>query len=115
MMRKMAMWALCLIMLSSREKFNGLPFELANELNYFKDEIENINPCGGKIQMNPMPEIVKRMIGKDSNVINRLKTDSNTLGSDKRIWTFPRFKPINSVAMITEALNNNQMDNLSKT
>jgi hypothetical protein len=117
MMRKVAMWALCLIMLSNRERFNGLPIEFAKELNFFKDEIENINPCSGKVQMNPIPEIVKRMISKDSNVINRIKLDSHTLDSDKRIWTFPKFKPINAVAHITEALINEEMrkDNLSKT
>ena len=66
--------------------------------------------------MSPIPEIVKRMLSKDSNVINRIKTESYTLDSDKRIWTFPKFKPISTVTQITEALINEEMrkDNFSK-
>lgn len=45
--------------------------------------------------MNPVPEIVKRMMKKDSNVVNRLKTETYALEMDNRIWTFPRFRPIN--------------------
>ena len=69
------MWALCLVMLSPRQKFQGLPKDLASELNFFKDEVENTNPFGGKVQLNPIPEIVKRMITKDSKLIVRLRAD----------------------------------------
>ena len=56
--------------------------------------------------MNPMPEIVKRMITKDSSVINQIKNDSFLLESDKRIWTFPKFKPISSVVEIADSILN---------
>ena len=56
--------------------------------------------------MNPIPEIVKRMITKDPNVINRMKTESLSLSADSRIWTFPPFKPIDPVVqIITEQLS----------
>ena len=41
--------------------------------------------------MNPIPEVVKRMIMKDSNVIVRLRKDGYSLGIDERIWTYPKF------------------------
>ena len=88
------MWALCLITLTPREKFVGLPDDLAQELNFFKEEIETGHPISGNVQLNPMPEIVKRMIKKDSTVINRLKYDAYQLPQDPRIWTFPKFKSL---------------------
>ena len=36
--------------------------------------MENNNPIGGKLQLNPIPEVVKRMIIKDSNVFQKIKT-----------------------------------------
>lgn len=59
----------------------------------------------GKLQLNPIPEIVKRMIKKDLNVVNRLKAHDNLLELDPRFWTFPKFRPIASVTKITDALN----------
>ena len=56
------MKALCRIILCPRERLNGLPLELLNELNYYKDELEFDNPFGGKIQLNPMPDTIKNMI-----------------------------------------------------
>ena len=44
-----------------------------------------------------MPEIVKRMLKKDSTVINRLKYDAYQLPQDPRIWTFPKFKSLGAV------------------
>lgn len=91
--RKLSIYALCLIILTPIEKLqSGLPVELAKEVAYFKDEVESNNPFGGKIQMNPIPEVVKRMIKKDSNVIVRLRKDGYSLGIDERIWTYPKFK-----------------------
>ena len=94
--RKIAMRALCQIMLCRRERLNGLPLELLNELNFFKDELEFDNPFGGKVQLNPIPTGVKQMILDDSNVINRLRTEQYPLESDQRIWTFPRYVPDSS-------------------
>ena len=91
--RKLSIYALCLIILTPVEKLQkGLPAELAKEVVYFKDEVESNNPFGGKIQMNPIPEVVKRMILKDSSVIVRLRKDGYSLGVDQRIWTYPKFK-----------------------
>lgn len=115
MMRKLAIWCLCLVMMAEREKFRDLPTELSKELIYFREEIENNNPVGGKVQLNPIPEIVKRMLKKDSDVINRMKADTNVLESEKRIWTFPKFKPINTVVSITDALLVQEGGNLSQT
>ena len=83
------MWALCLIILTPREHFQGLPLEFFNELNFFRDEMDSRNPFGGKVQMNPIPEIVKRMIKKDTNVLNRIKSQNYKLDADERLWTFP--------------------------
>ena len=47
--RKMAMKALCQLMLCPRERLNGLPLELLNEVNFFKDEVEFEHPFGGKV------------------------------------------------------------------
>ena len=47
--RKIAMKALCQLMLCPREKLNGLPLELLNEVNFFKDEVEFEHPFGGKV------------------------------------------------------------------
>ena len=95
------MWALCMITLSPRESFIDLPAVFSSELNYFKDEIENNDPFGGNVQLNPIPDIVKKMIIKDSNVLNQLKSENNLLDSDRRIWTFPKFKPANDLANMT--------------
>ncbi len=91
-MRKVAIWALCLIVVSPKKHFSNLSESLRKQLEFFKDEIDNKNPFGGKIQLNPIPEIVKRMINKDSNVISRLRADGYQLDIDQRIWTFPRFE-----------------------
>ena len=99
------MWALCLITLSPRESFADLPTEFAEELNYFKDEIENNDPFGGNVQLNPIPETIKKMIIKDSKVLNRLKTENNLLDVDKRIWTFPKFKPAKDLHLDNNGLN----------
>ena len=92
LLRKVAMWALCLIIITPVETLKYLPDELQKEILFFKEEIEGNNPFGGKIQLNPIPEIVKRMINKDSNVIKRLRADGYQLELDHRIWTFPRFE-----------------------
>lgn len=61
MTRKLAIWALCQIMLTSIDRIKrGLPEALSNEIEIFKQNAEG--PFTGKVQMNPMPEIVKRMI-----------------------------------------------------
>ena len=89
MKRKLAMWALCLITLAPRENISSFPKDLASELLYFKDEIENNDPFGGKVQLNPIPEAIKLLIKSDSSFIERLKTEASSLDSDKRIWTYP--------------------------
>ena len=43
--------------------------------------------------MNPVPDKIKLMIRNDSNILNRLKTNTYLLEQDKRLWTFPRFEP----------------------
>ena len=43
------MKALCQLMLCPRERLNGLPLELLNEVNFFKDEVEFEHPFGGKV------------------------------------------------------------------
>ena len=45
------------------------------------------------------------MIKKDEKALNRIKTDSNNLELDARIWSFPKFRPIGSVSAITDAIN----------
>ena len=87
------MWALCLITLAPRDCISDLPAEFANELLFFKDEIENSDPFGGKVQLNPIPHEIKNMIKKDATVLDRLRSQSSSLAVDKRIWTFPCFKP----------------------
>lgn len=62
LLRKLAMWAICLIMLSPRERFLGLPTDLAQEVIFFKEEVGSDNHFGGKVQLNPIPENVKHMI-----------------------------------------------------
>ena len=47
--RKLAMWALCMVMAAPRSHFAGLPTSLVTDLTFFKEEIENLNPCGGKV------------------------------------------------------------------
>ena len=69
------MKALCQLMLCPRERLNGLPLELLNEVNFFKDEVEFDNPFGGKVQLNPVPAGVKEMLDGDSDVINRIKNE----------------------------------------
>lgn len=69
-----------------------LPVELCKELGFFKDEIDNNNPFGGKVQMNPIPEAIKLMINEDANQIVRLRDDDYKLKYDQRIWTFPCFE-----------------------
>ena len=76
------MWALCLVTLASQENISDLSIELANELQYFKEEIENNDPIGGKVQLNPIPDLIKNMIKKDSSVLERLKTESSHLEVD---------------------------------
>ena len=76
------MWALCLITLASEENISDLPAELARELLFFKEEIENNDPVGGKVQLNPIPDQIKNMIKKDSSVLERLKTESGPLEVD---------------------------------
>ena len=49
LLRKLAMLALCKIMLAPRERFTGLPNALSKELNGFKDEMESNNPFAGKL------------------------------------------------------------------
>ena len=68
----------------------------------FKDEVQG--HYARKIQLNQVPEIVKRMIQKDPNVIDRLKNETFTLVQDKRIWTFPRFKPLGAIIDMTNDL-----------
>ena len=91
-LRKVAIWALCLIILTPKKSLSNFSESLRKQLEFFKDEIENKNPFGGKIQLNPIPEIVKRMIKKDSNVITRMKADGYHMSFDQRIWAFPRYE-----------------------
>ena len=93
-------------MLAPKGAFGGLPDKFVKELDFFKESMEGDNPVGGKVQMNPMPEIVKRMINKDSSVINQIKSDNFLLDSDKRIWTFPKFKSMSSVVKIADSILN---------
>lgn len=92
--RKLGMWALCLVTIAPRQCISDLPHELATELNLFKDEIENSDPIGGKVQLNPIPQAIKNMIRADSGIINHLKSESTPLQADKRIWTYPKFVPV---------------------
>jgi len=49
-LRKLAIYALCLIVLVPASHLNGLPSEFAKEISFFRDEVDNNNPCnGGKI------------------------------------------------------------------
>ena len=107
-MRKLAMWALCLIMVAEKDKLRCLPPDFSRELLFFKEEIENNNPVDGKVQLNPIPSIVKRMLMKDPNVLIKMKTETHSLVSEPSIWTFPKFKPINTVVSITEALSHEE-------
>ena len=45
------------------------------------------------------------MIKKDEKVLGRIKTDSNKLALDARIWSFPKFNPTGSISAITDAIN----------
>ena len=64
-----------------------------------------MNPSGGKIQLNQMPEIVKKMLRKDSNVLDRLKNDKNLcVKENSDIWCFPKFRTTTGISQITDAI-----------
>ena len=79
MQRKLAIFALCLILATGKSQLSScaLPEEFESEVMNFKDEVEG--HYARKIQLNQVPEIVKRMIQKDPNVIERLKSETFTL------------------------------------
>ena len=58
-----------------------------------------MNPSGGKIQLNQMPEIVKKMLRKDKNVLDRLKNDKNLCVKENQdVWCFPKFRTTTGIS-----------------
>ena len=74
--------------------------ELILGITYFKNELVQGYPFGGQVQLNPIPEVVKKMIKQDGNVILKMRTEMDFLDKDRRIWCYPKFKPTSNATVM---------------